>query len=152
VYEYSSPLHPNAAANVDAFGRLYCFEAAIGDSTINEYGHIQGICPAGWYLPTPEQYLQLNGHGAYSLKSPLYWTDGGGDNSTGFSWLPAGYWNGVAQRFEGLLSEGYFWAAEVVNGEIRPSTILLHHDCETIHETDTYQGMGYSVRCIKERE
>ena len=152
VYEYSSPLHPNAAANVDAFGRLYCFEAAIGDSTINEYGHIQGICPVGWYLPTPEQYLQLNGHGAYSLKSPLYWTDGGGDNSTGFSWLPAGYWNGVAQRFEGLLSEGYFWAAEVVNGEIRPSTILLHHDCETIHETDTYQGMGYSVRCIKERE
>ena len=151
AYEYTSVIYPNTAANVDAFGKLYCFEAAIGDSTINEHGHIQGICPAGWYLPSPEQYLQLNAHGAYALKSPLYWVDGGGDNSTGFSWLPAGYWNGAAQRFEGLLSEGYFWATEVVNGEIRSSAILIHHDCDTVQETETHQGMGYSIRCIKEK-
>ena len=30
-------------------------------------------------------------HGADALKSPLYWTDGGGNNSTEFTWLPAGW-------------------------------------------------------------
>ena len=152
AYEYQSMLHPDDSANVSTFGRLYCFEAAIGDSTINDHGHIQGICPNGWYLPTPEQYLQLNSHGAYHLKVPEYWIDGGGDNSTGFSWLPAGRWNGAAQRFEGLMSEGYFWATEVVNGEIHSSAILLHHDCDTVTEIESHQGMGYSIRCIKEKE
>ena len=150
IYEYTSTLHPNTAANVDAFGRLYCFEAAIGDSTINSNGHIQGICPTGWYLPSPEQYLQLNAHGAFALKTPNYWLDGGGDNSTGFSWLPAGYWNGAAQRFEGMLSSGYFWATKVVNGQIQSSTIFIDHDCDTVKVTDSHEGMGYSIRCIKE--
>ena len=150
IYEYTSLLHPNTAENVDTFGRLYCFQAAVGDSTVNENGHIQGICPAGWYLPTPEQYLQLNSHGAYALKVPYYWTDGGGDNSTGFTWLPAGYWNGAAQRFEGMLSDSYFWSAKVVNGEIHYSAIWLHHDCDSVQEVEAHEGMGFSIRCIKE--
>ena len=150
IYEYTSLLHPNTSENVDTFGRLYCFQAAVGDSTINENGHIQGICPAGWYLPSPEQYMQLNAHGGYALKVPYYWTDGGGDNSTGFTWLPAGYWNGAAQRFEGMLSDSYFWSAKVVNGEIHYSAIWLHHDCDSVQEVEAHEGMGFSIRCIKE--
>ena len=152
VYEYVSVNYPNADENVAIFGKLYCAEAGVGDSTVNEHGHIRGICPEGWYLPTPEKYEELNLHGAEALKSPLYWTDGGGDNITGFTWLPAGWWNGALQRFEGLMSESYFLSTEVVDGQVRTYIYEVHHDCDSLIKKETHSGYGYSVRCVKEKE
>ena len=151
AYEYESDRYPDAVANVATFGRLYCFEAAIGDSSDNGYGHIQGICPEGWYLPTPEKYSALYALGASALKSPNYWVDGGGSNSTEFTWLPAGRWNGEANRFEGLMSEGYFWATENTGGNVTAKTILVRYECDETTITETSTGNGYSVRCIKEK-
>ena len=136
----------------DDFGRLYCPEAGLKDSADNGHGHIRGICPKGWYLPTPEKYEALNLHGADALKSPLYWTDGGGNNSTEFTWLPAGWWNGALQRFEGLTSEGYFLSTEIVGGEIKTHVHVVVHDCDVIKEVEVNTGYGYSVRCIKEKD
>ena len=150
VYEYNSDRHPDVATNVETFGRLYCFEAAIGDSADNGYGHIQGICPEGWYLPTPEKYAALYALGADALKSPNYWIDGGGSNSTGFAWLPAGRWNGALGRFEGLLSDGYFWATQDTDSNVKAKAIYLRYDCGETMITETSTGNGYSVRCIKE--
>lgn len=152
VYEYESMLHPDADANVAIYGKLYCAEAALGDSADNGRGHIRGICPEGWYLPTPEKYAALNQYGNDALKSPLYWTDGGGSNTTGFSWLPAGWYNGALQRFEGMLSEGYFWSTEIVDGEVRTTAFEVRHDCDNVLRVETHTGLGYSVRCIKEKE
>ena len=151
VYEYATHLHPDTAANVATFGRLYTFEAAVRDSADNGYGHIQGICPDGWYLPTPEKYAQLNSYGAFALKSPHYWVDGGGDNSTGFSALPAGYFNGEKNRFEGLYSEAYFWSTQKVNSATGESLFLIRHHCDYVLEVLNYSGLGYSIRCIKEK-
>ena len=152
VYEYSSNLHPDPVANVELFGRLYCYEAAVRDSADNGYGHIQGICPDGWYLPTPEQYEELFAFGDEALKTPDYWVNGGGNNSTGFSWLPAGRYNGALERFEGMLSEGYFWAAEIVNGEVHITTVITNTFCDSFTTQEAHQGLGYSVRCIKEND
>lgn len=150
VYEYATHLHPDTAANVSTFGRLYTFEAAVRDSADNGHGHIQGICPDGWYLPTPEKYAQLNTYEAPALKSPHYWVDGGGDNSTGFSALPAGYYNGEKNRFEGLHSETYFWSTQKVNSATGESLFLIRHHCDYVLEVLNYSGLGYSIRCIKE--
>ena len=151
VYEYASKLHPDTAANVAIYGRLYTFEAAVRDSADNGHGHIQGICPDGWYLPTPEKYAELNAYGTEALKSPLYWIDGGGDNSTGFTALPAGYFNGEKNRFEGMLSEAYFWSTQKVNGATGESLFLIRHHCDDVLEVLNYSGLGYSIRCIKEK-
>ena len=115
-------------------------------------GPVRGICPEGWYLPTPEKYEELNLHGAEALKSPLYWTDGGGDNSTGFTWLPAGWWNGALQRFEGLMSEGYFLAVETTVEGVRTVVYYMQHDCDEVKRIETHSGFGYSVRCVKEKD
>lgn len=152
VYAYASLQHPDTAANVATYGRLYTYEAAIRDGADNGYGHVQGICPAGWYLPTPEKYISLNAYGSYALKSPLYWLDGGGNNSTGFSALPAGYYNGARNRYEGLLSETYFWSTQNRGYETLNNVSLLRHDCDVVLTAHSYTGLGYSVRCIKEKE
>ena len=151
VYEYASWKHPDTMANVAIYGRHYTFEAAVRDSADNGHGHIQGICPDGWYLPTPEKFAGLNIHDSASLKSPHYWIDGGGHNSTGFSALPAGFFNGEKNRFEGLLTEAYFWSTQLVNGAVGESLFLIRHHCEEVLEVLTYNGLGYSIRCIKER-
>ena len=152
VMEYETPMHPDVDVNVATFGKLYCDTAVLKDSVVNPHGHVQGICPEGWYLPTAAQYDELNLYGADALKSPFYWTDGGGTNTTDFSWLPAGWYNGALQRFEGMLSEGYFWAVEVVHGEVNISAYLIHHDCDSVLRVEAHTGLGYSVRCIKEKE
>jgi uncharacterized protein (TIGR02145 family) len=152
VYEYYSSEHPDVTENVERYGRLYCYEAAIRDSADNGHGHIQGICPAGWYLPTPEKYESLNTHGVDALRSPLYWIPSGGSNSTGFSALPAGWYNGAASRFEGLLGETYFWSTQGVKDATSISVFSIILDCNELLETHVYEGRGYSVRCIKEKE
>ena len=152
TYLYQSNTHPEIDILGENFGRLYCPEAGLRDSVINEYGHIRGICPEGWYLPTPEKYAVLNLHGDIGLKTPTYWTDGGGLNTTGFTWLPAGWYNGALQRFEGLTSEGYFLSTEILNGEVHTVVIEMNHDCGSTSTMESHSGYGYSVRCIKEKE
>lgn len=152
VYAYESRQHPDVAENVATYGRLYRFEEAVRDSADNGYGHVQGICPEGWYLPTAAKYDALNAYGASALKSPLYWIDGGGDNSTGFSALPAGYYNGEKNRYEGLLSETYFWSVSGVGGETVSMPFAMRYLCDQVLTDEPRGGLGYSVRCIKERE
>ena len=152
IYEYYSHDHPNVAENVERYGRLYCYEAAIRDSSDNGHGHIQGICPEGWYLPTPEKYESLNLHGVDALRSPLYWIPSGGSNTTDFSALPAGYYNGAQNRYEGLLGETYFWSTQGVSSGISISAFSIILECNELLETHVYEGLGYSVRCIKEKE
>ncbi len=152
VYEYVSETHPNVTENVARYGRLYCFEAAIRDSADNGHGHIQGICPAGWYLPTPEKYEELGNYGVSALKYPSYWISADGTNTTGFSALPAGYFNGTAGRFEGLLGETYFWSTSGTGASTKITICALFLGCNDIIFVPVYTGMGYSVRCIKEKE
>lgn len=151
VYEYASWRHPDTAENVAVFGRLYSFESAVRDSADNGHGHIQGICPDGWYLPTPEKYEELNTYGAFALKSPLYWIDGGGDNSTGFTALPAGFYNGEKDRYEGMLTETYFWSVRNTGSNTAKLSFIIRYLCDSVLENEARAGVGYSVRCIKER-
>ena len=152
IYEYVSETHPNVAENVDIYGRLYCFEAAIRDSADNGHGHIQGICPAGWYLPTPEKYEELGNYGTPALKYPSYWISADGTNTTRFSALPAGFFKGNTGRFEGLLGETYFWSTSGTGASTKITICAIFLGCNDIIFTPIYTGMGYSVRCIKEKE
>lgn len=150
-YAYASIMFPDTTANVAVYGRLYSHVAAVRDSTDNGHGHIQGICPDGWYLPIPEQYAKLNEYGAESLRTPHLWAVGGGDNSTGFSALPAGFYNGEQNRYEGLLTEAYFWSTEGVESATKKYSFSILYYCDKVQQHSLMSGLGYSVRCIKEK-
>ena len=152
VYSYASDMYPDTVENVGRFGRLYSYEAAVRDSSDNGHGHIQGVCPAGWYLPTPEKYLELDAYGSDALKSPLYWLGGGGSNSTGFTSLPGGYYDGATGRYENLMGEAYYWSTQVSGGTVSPYSCVVTHSCNEVQTILPREGLGYSVRCIKEKE
>ena len=150
-YAYANLQYPDTSANVAVFGRLYSFEAAVRDSADNGHGHIQGICPDGWFLPTPEHYESLNEYGTPALRSPNLWIVGAGDNSTGFTALPAGFYNGQLDRYEGLLTETYFWSTKDVGSSVAKHIYAINYYCDAVVEQRPSSGLGFSVRCIKEK-
>lgn len=154
VMEYVSVLYPNVTENVSVFGRLYSWIAAVDSAQgllVNAQGHIQGICPHGWYLPQSVQYLELSTHGTLALRVPDYWINGtGGNNSTDFSALPAGFYNGNTNRYENLMGETRFWSTNNAANTIISSCINFHFPCSEIKITTTQGVYGYSIRCILE--
>ncbi len=152
VYNYTSSEYPNTNENVTNFGRLYDWPSVVNGGALNNYGHVQGICPDGWYVPTAAQYDALNAHGADALKDSRFWLDGGGSNTTGFSSLPGGYYDGSIQRYLNLMGEDYYWSTTLEGGVPTPSASSMRYNCESLIDADVREGLGYSVRCVKERE
>lgn len=151
---YHSDMHPDSVGNVDLFGHLYTWYAAIDTAnggTPTPGGHYQGICPEGWFLPDSIHYAELSLHGAPALRSPLYWINGsGGDNSTGFTALPAGFYNGKEQRYENLLGETRFWSTYHNISSEKAQTLTLYHFCEETKNVWGRKDDGCSIRCILE--
>ena len=149
-YAYHSWQHPDTTTNVAAYGRLYSFEAAVRNGADNGHGHIQGICPDGWFLPTPEHYEGLNEYGTPALRSPDLWIYGAGNNSTGFTALPAGFYNGSHNRFEGMLTETYFWSTKKSGESTEKYLYSVDYICDSVKKQQSMSGLGYSIRCVKE--
>ena len=151
---YHSDLHPDSVENVNIFGHLYTWYAAIDTATAGTFtpgGHTQGICPEGWFLPDSIHYAELSVHGAPALRSPLYWINGsGGDNSTGFTALPAGFYNGKEQRYENLLGETRFWSTYHNISSEKVQTFTLYYFCEETKNVWARKDDGCSIRCILE--
>lgn len=154
ILAYASDVFPDTMANVDVFGYLYTWDSAMDTARLESLtagGHHQGICPKGWYLPEREQYQSLGLHGASALRSPLYWiNDGGGDNETGFSALPAGFYHGVHKQYENLLGETRFWSTFHSENSEKYSFYALTFSCNLLKEEDCEHNFGYSIRCILE--
>lgn len=153
VMSYYSELFPNTAENVEIFGQLYTFEAATDTGRAGQLtpqGHIQGICPTGWYLPEEAQYVRLGMHDISELRSPNYWLTGGGNNATGFSALPAGFFNGQNNRFENLLGETRFWYNSAASYTLFSPTFIINRHCDKDIKSISSKENGHSIRCILE--
>lgn len=151
IYIYESTDFPNTYQNQVIYGNLYTWQQAVGDGMENAYGHTQGICPEGWYLPSREQYEQLATWGAAALRSPYYWiNNSGGTNETGFSALPAGFFNGETKRYENMLGETHFWAVDARTNSENGSVYTFLYPCnEVVNDLSDSQN-AYSIRCILE--
>lgn len=141
IYENDSPL-------TDVFGRLYCWEAALG------------VCPPGWHLPSEQEWEVLaNTLGGESVagnkmkKKSSYWSSLSEEatNVSGFSALPGGFledprdssypYMGDMGFFwstaEGKKSNSQFWYVKIDGGQFKAGS------------GDRESGM--SVRCLKDK-
>ena len=145
VEKYCYDNDPN---NCDTYGGLYQWNEAMQYSTTPG---TQGICPAGWHIPTLSEFETLRDAVGYNgLALRIVQGTGGraGTNTSGFSALLAGlrYYGGNSH---GLGSYTTFWSSTeytsttalklTLNGT--NSNISLHFG------RDTY---GFSVRCLKD--
>ena len=151
---YYSVEHPDSAANLAQYGRLYTWYSAVGlpensssAPAADANGFVQGICPIGWHIPTERNMESLTDFGAPALKSTILWLQPG-NNSTGFTAYPAGLFNPNTNRFENMLGETRYWTesapttAVAVNGAIT-------NGCEELLLDSQLKNYGFSVRCVK---
>lgn len=165
-----------SASETETFGLLYNLRAARRAShdtyTDNNPSGMQGICPAGWHLPSNaefEQMVNFLAHDAQnlcqnttanvgkSLASTQNWqtSDAGcavgnilaENNFSLFSAQPAGYYDGA---FQSLYAECRFWTASR-NGSTNSQCVYrgLTNDNATLLYNYLTQEKGCSVRCVK---
>lgn len=149
IYEYSSESFPDANANVAIFGRLYDWFAAMdtGKHALpDSHGNIQGICPEGWLMPTPDDFSELYNYSVKQLRSPSYWLYNPGTNESGFTSLPAGYYDAVLKRYSNLLGDTYYWSS--LQPDFPFQILTIYSDCAQFCQAETYCN-AYSVRCLK---
>jgi uncharacterized protein (TIGR02145 family) len=110
----------------------------------------RGLTPEGFHVPSDEEWDELvNGLGGIDtasqhLKSKNKWD---GNNSSGFSGLPAGYrsFDGV---FGNLGDDGDWWTSSP-GGGLAIGRYLLSGD-SNVYRNGSYPQNGFSVRLIKD--
>jgi len=138
-----------------------CYYNNDGPSNKDVYGHLYNfyavrtgkLCPAGWRVPTKEEWGTLIGYlggygsagGKLKESGTIHWIEPntGADNSSGLTALPGGYRTSEGS-YEQLGYAGFFWC----NGN---EAYRLSYNSSSVSSQwfRDYYG-GASVRCIKE--
>ena len=136
------------------FGLLYTWYSAVnvpeGSSTlptIGANGHVQGICPTGYHVPSQTELNLLNLYPMADLKSTDYWMVPG-TNTTGFNALPAGKFNDAINRFEDLYGSTGYWTSYDNSGKSTTFYNMMSYYCSSVQISDILKSAGLSVRCI----
>ena len=146
----------NQESNCNTYGGLYLWDEAMQYS--NNDGS-QGICPAGWHIPTETDFTLLMtflggdmvAGGKVKETTTDHWLspNTGATNSSGFTALPGGYTfnNGW---FNGVNGNANFWTSTAPNPSPNPGHVNIYYDHEIMYVNNSATaGYGYSVRCIK---
>lgn len=147
---YRSDMFPDENANLNTYGRLYTWTAALCEPVEyhEELGErfVQGICPDGWHIPTAENMSVLYRYPTSWLKSDSLWLIPG-DNRMLFDARPAGMYNPNTNRFENLLGYTHYWS----DVEVTTATALetaLSSGCDDVLLENVLKRYGMSVRCV----
>jgi len=162
VYGYNGTVvaDAKATANYTIYGVIYNWPAAMagsGSSSSNPSG-AQGVCPAGWHLPSDAEWTQLADYlggesgagGKLKETGTTHWISPniGATNETGFTALPGGglFHNGT---FHDIRYDGFWWCAT------EHSTYLAWRRNMSYYLSNVSRGSrnmesGFSVRCVKD--
>jgi uncharacterized protein (TIGR02145 family) len=177
---YTDPLHyvhtyygtdVNAAKATEeylTYGVLYNWPALMNgeQSSNNIPSGVQGVCPAGWHVPSQAEWNELIVHlggtdiagGKLKETGGLHWNSNvGATNETGFTALPGGALLAYAE--DGIielptftmLELGTYWTTTERNEKIASAYILNSGDAGLYHlDNWNSKGNGFSVRCIQD--
>lgn len=148
----------NDVSNCTKYGRLYTWGAAMG---MYPAGNTEGACPAGWHLPSPDEWETLfdavggSLSAGTTLKSSTGWdevtSDGvNGTDAFSFAALPAGdrsYGGGYDDK--GVYA--YFWtSAEASEDAGFAQHVFMNGYNESATLSALYKDSGFSIRCLKD--
>ena len=163
----------NTASTATAYGLLYNWDAVMNGalSSSANPSYVQGICPTGWHLPSRGEFEQLTSYVssittcrcdnnpnyiAKSLSSTSGWAtysyscsvgnNPSNNNATGFSAMPAGYYqNGYGNFGYGVI----FWSATAESDSYK-FRMTLQYDGRETNISATQSTYYLSVRCVKD--
>lgn len=125
----------------------------------------EGLCPAGWLMPTDQDWLELEKvidssidvtsatgwrgkNGALKMRTQQGWDSQKGNNHYGFSALPAGRRSNEG-HFNSLGDYAYWWTATTTE-EVSAWSRYILPDYDYLYRGSFSKNYGFSVRCILE--
>ena len=144
-------------SNCDIYGGLYQWDEAMQYVTT---AGVQGICPAGWHLPTDAEWTILTtflggesvAGGKMKEIGTTHWLspNTGATNSSAFTALPGGYreWSG---GFQTITYYAKFWSSSE-SSSFYAWYRYLDYYYAVAHRWDGYfdKTSGFSGRCVKD--
>jgi len=149
----------NYADDVETYGLLYNWY------TVNDS---RNIAPAGWHVPTDEEWKQLemflgmsqtdadnfgwrgtDEGGKLKEEGTTHWIDPntGATNESGFSALPGGRRNHDNGFCVNIAYTTHFWSSTTVS-DISVWCRILRNSYSGVYRNDYHKRSGYSVRCV----
>jgi uncharacterized protein (TIGR02145 family) len=125
-------------------------------STTNPSG-IQGVCPAGWHLPSDAEWTELTDYlggtgagGKLKETGTTHWNspNTGATNETGFTALPGGNRDGSG-TFNSIGSNGYWWSATEFYGS-NAWDRYMNYSSSSVGRGSPSKEVGFSVRCVRD--
>jgi len=149
--------YENSDSLAGIYGMLYDWYAAMKNSTTPGS---QGVCPDGWHVPDHYEWIKMDNFlGGYQVAGgklkeagTVHWLspNTGATNSSGFTGLPAGEFDGnQSQNFQFLGMAAVFWTSTQA-GSLMATERYLSHDDAMSKSLDWYKTMKYSIRCIRD--
>ena len=167
--------YDNDPANEETYGLLYTWNAAMASPAATEpteptepaepaepaetegeeeYAFTQGVCPEGWHIPTLAEMADLRSNTAFNLNATTLWQGtmaSQNTNATGFTALPAGMFNDVLNRFEGLGTQTDWWTDNGGNASGTTVTVTeINYYCDRPEEKQMNVRNAISVRCVED--
>jgi len=163
--------YDNEEDNCNVYGGLYQWNEMMQYDTTSGR---QGICPAGWFLPTDAEWITLtdyvsnvpdyrcdenSSYIAKALAAQTHWDPStficsignnlSENNATGFSGLPGGGFSGFFQSFSGSTLFTYWWSSTRMISSSYSLLRSLSHSNKKVFTNGFSKIEGLSVRCIK---
>lgn len=146
----------------ETYGGLYTWDEAMDYNSFDNgiVGTTQGICPEGWHIPTiPEwdtlfHFLTPDEGGKMKEKETVHWKhpNTGATNESGFTALPAGYFD-IRTRTIDLVGETTYWwsttETAMDNGIQQVWGPSIDWDMTVTQNNQMWITVGASVRCLK---
>jgi len=146
-YDGTNVAEAKATENYITYGVLYNVPGA------------KAACPAGWHLPTDEEWAELTAYlggdsgagGVLKEKGTQHWNspNTGAKNKVEFRALPGGMFSETTFSFAYLGATVYWWIASD-DGDAHYYYRSIHDNDKGIVRGITYMSRGLSVRCIKD--
>ena len=159
-YDGTSVADAKATTNYTTYGVLYNWTATMdgeASSTTNPSG-IQGVCPAGWHLPSDAEWAGLTNYlGGTSVASgklketgTTHWAspNTGATNETGFTALPGGYRSNNG-TFNNIGNGGYWWSA-TEDGAADAWYRSMYTNTSNVLSYYLSKEVGFCVRCVRD--
>ena len=166
--------YENKKDSCSKYGRLYIWSAAmdsVGAFTTNSKGcgypnechttknPVRGVCPEKWHLPSQQEWYDLSTYNSSTIRGELssagerlksangWFNSGNGDNTYGFSVLPAG--TGSEENYSRSGEKTCFWSSSDGNGIDAYGIHFEYSNSKGVLQ-GTMKSAGCSIRCVKD--
>lgn len=161
----------NDISNISTYGRLYTWSAAMGGALSSNTipSGVQGICPAGWHVPSDAEWMKLElflgmdpeevfknkirgdkEGGMLKETGTNHWMSPNAEASDmyGFAAVPGGerFWSGV---FRDKTKRACYWTSTKVQHNAAWQRLFYHSHGKISRSDFSRISVGASVRCIK---